>query len=261
MYPWSTILRENECNVPKVFKEVYLKFRLMQASKKGNPFKLGFSLLVALLITVWPPVGSSEDNVTQQDTTVITTAGLAAVPALSDAEKLPHQNSDGIAEIGDYVGMYSAGQSPPSFYVTPDDPAVRSLAAQIGGPEDAYQVAVQWTYVSEQRLNRMAEKWLTPGEFLNETPRFASNPAAGEEASDCEEQANTLVSLFRALGVRPEEVRVALGEVRFDEEEAAHAWVELLIGGQWLALDPSSGPYWDAISWSIASGAIGSSCT
>ena len=54
-----------------------------------------------------------------------------------------------------------------------------------------------------------------------------------------------MVSLVRAEGIRPEEVRVALGEVKFDDGVTGHAWVELLIDGHWLVLEPSYGPYWD----------------
>ena len=54
-----------------------------------------------------------------------------------------------------------------------------------------------------------------------------------------------MASLIRAEGIRPEEVRVALGEVRFGDEATGHARVELLTNGHWVALDPGSGPYWD----------------
>jgi hypothetical protein len=106
-------------------------------------------------------------------------------------------------------------------------------------------MAVQWTYVSDQKLNRVADKWLTPHEFLTGTPDDSNNPLQGKIVSDCEEKANTLVSLMRAEGVRPEEVRVALGEVTFNDIKTGHAWVELLTHGLWLSLDPCWGPYWD----------------
>jgi len=80
---------------------------------------------------------------------------------------------------------------------------------------------------------------------LTNTPHYSSNPLKGEKVSDCEEQGNTLASLIRAAGIRPEEVRVALGEVMFNDTETGHAWVELFANGHWVALDPSSGPYWD----------------
>jgi hypothetical protein len=136
-------------------------------------------------------------------------------------------------------------QSRYQLYVTPSDSAVSELAAQINGARDAYQTAVQWIWVSEETLNQVAEKWLMPNEFLTNTPRYPNNPVKGEVVSDCEEQANTLVSLLRAEGIRPEEARVVLGKVEFGDEEGGHAWVELMSNGHWLALEPTTGPYWD----------------
>ncbi len=54
-----------------------------------------------------------------------------------------------------------------------------------------------------------------------------------------------MVSLIRAEGIPPEEVRVALGETRLGDVKTGHAWIELLTNGHWIALDPSRGPYWD----------------
>ena len=71
-------------------------------------------------------------------------------------------------------------------------------------------------WVSERTLNDVIEKWLTPHEFLVDTPDYPTNPVPGRVASDCSEQANTLVSVLRAIGVSPDKVRVVLGEVNFD---------------------------------------------
>ena len=145
-------------------------------------------------------------------------------------------------------------QSRYQFYVTPGDAAVSTLAEQINGVREAYQTAVQWVWVSEQTLNHVAEKWLTPNEFLTNTPRYPDNPVKGQVVSDCEEQANTLVSLLRAEGIRPEEARVVLGKIKFGDEEGGHAWVELMSDGQWLALEPTTGPYWDDEAGELVSG-------
>jgi hypothetical protein len=131
------------------------------------------------------------------------------------------------------------------YYITPEEDAVRLLSGRLGGVEEAYETAVKWIYVAEQRLNNTADKWLTPHEFLNNTPDYPDNPVAGSVVSDCEEQAHTLVSLLRANGTSPEEVRVAIGKVTFNNVDKGHAWVELLLEGQWMALDPVWGPYWD----------------
>lgn len=51
--------------------------------------------------------------------------------------------------------------------------------------------------------------------------------------------------MIRALDISPEEIRIVLGIVEFGEGKVGRAWVELFADGRWLALDPSSGPYWD----------------
>lgn len=131
------------------------------------------------------------------------------------------------------------------LYVTPADGAVQSLSRQIESPTEAYATAVSWIWVSDQTLNHVAEKWLKPYEFLSDTAEYASNPAKGRIASDCSEQANTLTSLLRAEGIAPENVRVVLGLVDFDGSIGGHAWVEVYEEGVWVALEATSGPYYD----------------
>jgi transglutaminase-like putative cysteine protease len=136
-------------------------------------------------------------------------------------------------------------QSRYQFFVTPDDPAVAALAGQVDGVQAAYQKAVKWIWVSDQTLNGETEKWLLPHEFLSNTPGYPRNPVPGSVVSDCEEQANTLVSLLRAEGVKQRDVRVVLGKIKVGDTEGGHAWVELWRNGEWLPLEATSGPYWD----------------
>jgi hypothetical protein len=135
--------------------------------------------------------------------------------------------------------------SPYQQYVTPYAPAVQALAMQVSSIEDAYQRAVRWVWVSDKTLNGVNEKWLYPQEFLTDTPTYQTNPVQGRVASDCEEQAYTLVSLIRASGTPAEYVRVAIGKVKFGDEEGGHAWAEIYIENTWMALESTSGPYWD----------------
>lgn len=204
--------------------------------------------LLVILIFAYCPIDyaqSCNDDIIVREAAQIVLDGPTITSGLASAQKPSHHYSSPIPEIGDHIENSSGEKFPFWVYVTPEDQAIRALAAQINGVVDAYEVAVQWTYVSEQKLNHVADQWLTPHRFLIETPHNPSNPVKGQEVSDCEEQANTLVSLIRAEGIRPEEVRVALGEVTFNDVETGHAWVELLIDGHWVALDPGSGPYWD----------------
>ena len=81
--------------------------------------------------------------------------------------------------------------------------------------------------------------------FLSGTPNFDANPVPGRPASDCEEQANTLTSLLRAIGVAPEHVRSVMGEVDFSDVVGGHVWTEVWYQGDWVQLDCTTGPYWD----------------
>ena len=136
-------------------------------------------------------------------------------------------------------------QSRYQLYVTPGAAAVEALAGRINGARDAYREANHWIWVSDHTLHGEFEKWLIPQEFLSDTPNYPSNPLKGNAVSDCEEQANTLVSLLRTEGVSPEKVRVVLGKVKFEDGEGGHAWVELWQNEEWLSLDATSGSYWN----------------
>jgi hypothetical protein len=135
--------------------------------------------------------------------------------------------------------------SPYQLYVTPEADAVVSLADQLDGIQEIYNEALSWIWISEEYLNGVAEKWYYPEEFLTDTPSLANNPSPGDIASDCSEQANTLVSLLIADGWDPEDVRVVLGLVDFQGTSGGHAWVEINENGQWFALEATSGAYYD----------------
>jgi len=135
--------------------------------------------------------------------------------------------------------------SPYQRYVTPGAPAVQAIASEVDTVRNAYTVGVSWLWVSDATLNGETERWLKPQMFLNGTPDFEDNPVPGEPASDCEEQANTLTSLLRAIDVAPENVRSAMGEVNFSGDVGGHVWTEVWYQGQWVQLDCTCGPYWD----------------
>jgi len=135
------------------------------------------------------------------------------------------------------------GQSSPyQRFVTPDASILQELS---NGKtvQEIYGIAVGWTWVSDNILNGKTEKWLSPTEFLTNTPSYSTNPSPGNAVSDCSEQANTLVSLLRASGVAAEDIRVVLGKVDFDGNIGGHAWVETKENGRWMVLDATCGPY------------------
>lgn len=143
------------------------------------------------------------------------------------------------------LNQSSTHELPYQDYVTPLDLTVKQLSNEINGKVEAYNVAVSWVWVSDITLNKETEKWLTPYTFLTDTPYYPTNPAKPREASDCEEQANTLVSLLRAEGVEAEDVRVVLGLVNLRGTEGGHAWVEVYEDNRWLALEATTGPFYD----------------
>lgn len=128
------------------------------------------------------------------------------------------------------------------YYVIPDNQIIINNA--IGKTrKEIYEMISDSYWISDKILNGVSEKWLSPEFFISETKLMETNPT-NEIASDCSEQANTLVSLLRSKGVSSKEVRVVLGIVDFNGE-SGHAWVEIFEDGRWLVLDPTSGNYWD----------------
>lgn len=163
-----------------------------------------------------------------------------------------HQSSNDVTGYDDVVQLLqgawdrSKGEhSPLQEFVTPDEPVI-AAAAEGKSPEELYRVATGWLWLSDPSLWERDEHWITPVAFLTETPATTRNPAGDGPASDCSEQANSLVSLLRASGVSAKEVRVAMGAVEFeDNTTGGHAWVELLIDGEWIVLDPTVGTFFD----------------
>ncbi|MFW6122334.1 MAG: transglutaminase-like domain-containing protein, partial [Petrotogales bacterium] len=129
-------------------------------------------------------------------------------------------------------------------FVTPTDSIVQEISKGII-PQQAYELAVDWVWVSDSILHKQPEKWLFPSQFLSETSSYPTNPVYGNIVSDCSEQANTLTSILRASGVSAENVRVVIGEVNFDGNSGGHAWVEIKEDGKWMVLDPTCGPFYD----------------
>jgi len=178
------------------------------------------------------------------DETRLTPGSLAQSDAINPGGK-SYADGDVNSVESTYIGTDSDKKFPFHLYVTPKNTVIMDLANTISGPEEAYQTARQWIYVSDKKLNDVADYWLTPYEFLLNTRNYPDNPLKGMSVSDCEEQANGLTSLLRAIGIQPENVRVVVGEVIFNSETLGHVWVELLVSQKWLVLDATCGPYWD----------------
>ncbi|MBN1386113.1 transglutaminase domain-containing protein [Candidatus Woesearchaeota archaeon] len=129
--------------------------------------------------------------------------------------------------------------TPYQDFVTPDDVKGHSE----GSVEENYLKAVGFVWISDKELWGMNDNWIKPEQLFG-TAGIDENPVQGKLVSDCSEQANALVSMLRASGMPAENVRVALGEVDFGDSSGGHAWVEYSKDGQWIVLDPTSGPYY-----------------
>lgn len=147
--------------------------------------------------------------------------------------------------INDHWEVQPGQKSVYQQFITPNDVAIIELASTINSIKEAYEIANSWIWVSDSTLHGKDEKWLKPNEFLTKTPYYARNPVKGEIVSDCSEQANTFVSILRAIGVSAEDVRVVMGKVDFDGEIGGHAWVEIWIENGWMPIDVTSGNYYD----------------
>ena len=132
--------------------------------------------------------------------------------------------------------------SPYQQFVTPNE--VKDDIVDLD-TKQIYEKVKSFVWVSDMVLHNKAEKWMLPRDFLDNTSAMGTNPVKGNIASDCSEQANTLVSMLRASGVPAEDVRVALGKVNFSGNASGHAWVEIKEDGGWMVLEATSGPFYD----------------
>ncbi|SFM78645.1 transglutaminase-like domain-containing protein [Methanolobus profundi] len=133
-------------------------------------------------------------------------------------------------------------------YVTPYADAVQDYLKEedLNDTDEIYETAISWIWVSDTTLNDQPDGWLTPAEFLQDTPDFDSNPVPGEIVSDCTEQANTLASLLIGSGEYDEDtLRVVMGQVTSSNVNGGHAWVEVYEDGEWFPVDATVGPRYD----------------
>lgn len=106
-----------------------------------------------------------------------------------------------------------------SSLVDPDDRRIESLAAELKTPEQAY------AYVRD-RIG-----------FDPSLPAVPGGEILAEGRGSCLGKAVLLCSLYRAMGMKPTEVRVVTGEVDAIGGAVDHAWVELERGGYCLQQD------------------------
>ena len=136
-----------------------------------------------------------------------------------------------------------------SKYITPDNPAVKSLAREItsrGDTNDQKMFAIeQWVqehieYKTDIENYGQLERWAYPIETLN------------KQSGDCEDQAFLIHSLGLAAGVSPDSLRTYGGLV-FDPSSTSpggHGWTAYMreIDDKWVTMDSSYYPVSTALS-------------
>lgn len=106
-----------------------------------------------------------------------------------------------------------------SSLVDPDDSRIKSLARELKNADSAF------AYVRD----RIA--------FDSSLPAVPAGEALAAGQGSCLGKAIILCSLYRAMGMKPSEVRVVTGEVDAIGGVVDHAWVELEYGGNCLQQD------------------------
>jgi hypothetical protein len=106
--------------------------------------------------------------------------------------------------------------------VTPKDRRIKTLAAELKTPENAYK------YVQERIINDAADPARPAGEIL----------VTGK--ASCLGKAILLCSLYRAMGFPASDVRVIAGEVDIPGTIIDHAWLEMEYKGKNIQQDVSN---------------------
>lgn len=106
-----------------------------------------------------------------------------------------------------------------SSLIDPVDIRIESLASQLKTPRNAYD------YVRDRIV------------FDPSLPAVAAGEALAEGRGSCLGKAVLLCSLYRAMGMKPADVRVVTGEVDAVGGAVDHAWVELELEGGCIQQD------------------------
>jgi hypothetical protein len=106
-----------------------------------------------------------------------------------------------------------------SALVTPDDGRVKALARELKTPQNAY------LYLRDAVA------------FDPSLPVSPAGEIAAQKRASCLGKAILLASLYRAMGMKPGDVRIVTGEVEAGQGILDHAWVELEHEGRCLQQD------------------------
>ena len=194
---------------------------------------------------------NASDNMEPEDTINAVPSNVLSENISKDSVPRIQQEAADKKELRDFFQANppeTTGDLRVQEYVTPYADAVQDYLREedFDDADEIYKTAVSWIWVSDATLNDQPDGWLTPTEFLQDTPDFDSNPVSGEIVSDCTEQANTLASLLIGSGEYDEEtLRVVMGQVTSSNINGGHAWVEVYEDGEWFPVDATIGPHYD----------------
>ncbi|MDK2825785.1 MAG: hypothetical protein PWQ44_962 [Methanolobus sp.] len=197
------------------------------------------------------PEEKVSDNTKSEDTVNAVLSNDLCETIIMDSVPCLQQETAGKKDLSDFLKAETpetTGVLRVQEYVTPYADAVQKYLKDedFDNADEIYETAVSWIWVSDATLNDQPDGWLTPTEFLQDTPDFDSNPMPGEIVSDCTEQANTLASLLIGSGEYDEEtLRVVMGQVTSSNINGGHAWVEVYEDGGWFPVDATVGPRYD----------------
>ncbi|MFO0983190.1 MAG: transglutaminase-like domain-containing protein [Planctomycetota bacterium] len=177
--------------------------------------------LVLRLVLKDPKIGWPELNDERQKTLEKT----ASVQLLEIRKILPESAATRPAAVSDENRIYLE----PNAYLQADDPEIKRIAEQVAGKEtDAFKAG--------QALERWVYHNLT-GKGFGVGFASASEVCKNREG-DCSEHAVFLAALCRAAGIPS---RVTMGLEYLAGMWGGHAWTEIMVGSQWIALDATLG--------------------
>lgn len=166
----------------------------------------------------WPDFGSTSQQVLEQDDERL-------VLAISRRHPNPNQSAPGAAEGG--IETYLQANA----WLQSDGDEVRSLAAEIIGEES-----------DDWRASQKLERWVAENMVFDMGVVMApSSEVLRNRRGTCTEYAVLLSTLARAAGIPS---RYVMGYIYVHGIFGGHAWAEVLIDDQWIALDgaiPSQG--------------------
>lgn len=155
--------------------------------------------------------------------------------------------SAGVAICALGLGFLAGMQVPPrETEETGPVPAIRQFADMRVNPTQDYVELIDPVHPEIVKLARQLDNFQAAYRFVNEEIRFAPFVPPGPvdktlsfRTGSCLGKAALLASLYRAMGMPSEDVRLVMGLVMTPDGPADHVWLDLEHQGTCLQQDPS----------------------